>query len=172
MKAVVISDLHAHTEVWKSLPDYEERYEVSDLGRVRVKRTKKIRAQHLVPHHGYSQVVLWDGSSYKTFWAHRLVLLTFVGEPASECETLHLNGVRHDNRLVNLRWGTRTENLATRRIAYGVAHGNASLTPDLVRDIRNRLAKKQSKTQIAKELGVGYGAVRGVAEGRTWKHVQ
>jgi hypothetical protein len=41
---------------------------------------------------------------------HRLVLLAWVGPPPAGTEACHNNGMADDNRLVNLRWGTRSEN--------------------------------------------------------------
>ena len=36
---------------------------------------------------------------------------TFVGEPIEDMEVLHINGIPTDNRLSNLRYGTRTDNI-------------------------------------------------------------
>jgi hypothetical protein len=38
-------------------------------------------------------------------------MLTFVGAPPDGMEVLHNNGDPTDNRLENLRYGTRTENI-------------------------------------------------------------
>jgi hypothetical protein len=43
---------------------------------------------------------------------HRLVLLAFVGPCPAGHEVLHLNHQPADNRLENLRYGTRSENIA------------------------------------------------------------
>lgn len=46
----------------------------------------------------------------KTMLVHRLVLFAFVGEPQSDQVACHNNGIKTDNRLVNLRWGTDYDN--------------------------------------------------------------
>jgi len=42
---------------------------------------------------------------------HQLILKTFIGEPPEGMEVLHVNGDPSDNRLSNLRYGTRTDNI-------------------------------------------------------------
>ena len=52
-----------------------------------------------------------DEGKYKQFRVHRLVLQTF--KPIDNAENLfvdHINGIREDNRLENLRWVTLKEN--------------------------------------------------------------
>lgn len=41
---------------------------------------------------------------------HRLILLSFKGEPGPNQVSCHNNGIRTDNRPSNLRWGTVFEN--------------------------------------------------------------
>lgn len=101
------------TEVWRPIPGYERTYQVSDLGRVRsLKRAttsggiRKLR----VNRHGYVDVNLSQGNSTRTFTVHCLVMLAFVGERPDGYEIRHLNGEPTDNRLVNLAYGTATEN--------------------------------------------------------------
>lgn len=61
--------------------------------------------------HGYLFVILpKDGkSNYKQI--HRLVLETYIGKCPHGMECCHANGNRTDNRLENLRWGTRSNNM-------------------------------------------------------------
>lgn len=111
-------------EIWKDIPKYEGRYQVSDQGNVRslsrpvlcsgeVKgtyfscRKGRLLRPGKMPG-GHVSVALGKNNSQ---CVHRLVLLAFVGPAPDGCECLHANGVPHDNRLVNLRWGTRTENI-------------------------------------------------------------
>lgn len=59
---------------------------------------------------GYLAVCLRKGGRSSTVCVHRLVLETFVGLCPSGLESRHLNRDRHDNRLRNLCWDTRSSN--------------------------------------------------------------
>src|SRR6187551_3600251 len=114
-------------ERWKVIPgEYEGRYMVSNEGRVLSLLTDKI-LKPTVTKDGYHRFILTaEHSVQRTHLAHSLVLRTFVGPCPPKMEGLHGNGDGLDNRLTNLRYGTRREN-----IMDGIAHGthfNASKT--------------------------------------------
>lgn len=103
----------AHTKVTEDLPGEiwktvycSELHEVSNLGRVRRKDNKKLITGSLKD--GYLVVEIIKN---KKFRVHRLVKQTF--DPIENHETMivdHINGIRTDNRLENLQWGTEEEN--------------------------------------------------------------
>ncbi len=111
-------------EEWRSVVGHEGAYEVSDLGRVRSLtrgvhcvrrngepwlRTSPGRVLRAGPSlSGHLSVVVGKGN---TCAVHRLVLEAFVGVCPKGHEALHLNHNPADNRLVNLRYGTRSENI-------------------------------------------------------------
>ena len=65
---------------------------------------------------GYPAVTLSiPGRPTKRIRVHLLVLEAFKGPRPYRCEALHGNDIAYDNRAVNLRWGSRRENLADRR---------------------------------------------------------
>lgn len=117
------------TERWRSLPDYEGLYEVSDLGRVKSlsrldRKGRRVRGRLLsITTHpsGHKQVKLSRDGVYRQGKLHRLVLIAFVGPPPPACEVLHGDGDPANNRLSNLRWGSRSENLRD-RVRHGVHH--------------------------------------------------
>ena len=56
---------------------------------------------------GYRDVTI----NYKVYQVHRLVLETFVGQATEgKPQADHINRVRDDNRIENLRWVSRSEN--------------------------------------------------------------
>jgi hypothetical protein len=60
---------------------------------------------------GY-KVVSLGGRGGKKAYIHDLVLETFIGKRPEGKEACHINGEKSDNRLDNLYWGTRKENVA------------------------------------------------------------
>lgn len=106
------------TERWRRIPGYSM-YEASDAGRIRSYALSRPRILQGHVSRGYVKVKLISdaGKTYEHF-AHRLVLLTFVGPSPAGMECRHLNGKSQDNRLDNLRWGTPTENQMD-RIRHG-----------------------------------------------------
>jgi HNH endonuclease/NUMOD4 motif len=100
-------------EEWRSIPGYEGRYEVSTLGRVaslNYSRQKKRQILKPRPERGYQKVTLFKQHHLKQWKIHQLVMLAFVGERPTNLVTDHINRVKTDNRLVNLRYVSRSEN--------------------------------------------------------------
>ena len=97
-------------EQWKVIEEFP-RYEVSDLGRVRhTLRPHKILVL-TTDARGYKKITLYVNRVQKNRKVHRLVLITFVPNPLNLSDVDHINGDKGDNRLVNLRWASRSQNL-------------------------------------------------------------
>ena len=66
--------------------------------------------KHAVHWKGYHQVDLRRDGKRKMFSVHRLVAIHYIPNPDNKPEVDHINRIRHDNRLENLRWVTSLEN--------------------------------------------------------------
>lgn len=113
-----------------------------------------------------------DGHGYNIF-VHRLVLMTFVGPRPDGQECRHLNGDRTDNRLTNLVWGTRIENMQDRKRHgtddAGERGTRAKLTNDQVREIRRRYAAGGvTQTALAAEYGLSRPGMTNIVLGHTY----
>lgn len=94
-------------EQWKDCFGWEEDYEVSNLGRLRQKQSKKIFAG--TKKNGY----VFAHIHSNPYPMHRLVLQSFMPNENYQYLTVdHINGKRDDNRLENLRWATNQENIS------------------------------------------------------------
>ena len=89
-------------------------YEVSSAGEVR-RGEKVLKGNVMII--GYKGVTLVQGPQ---LLIHRLVALAFIPNPENKPEVDHINRIKTDNRVVNLRWVTHTENMAN----IGVRHNN------------------------------------------------
>lgn len=106
-------------ERWLPVVGYEGFYEVSDLGRARSlpRRTAKgLKGGRILKgsraESGHIAVMLSKHGSIRRRMVHQLVAEAFIGPRPLGQETRHLNDVPDDNRLVNLVYGTRSENAA------------------------------------------------------------
>jgi hypothetical protein len=139
------------TENWKAVPGHEGRYEVSDQGRVLSKRTNLFLKPNIM-NHGYACVHLYSGGKQsrvvKTI--HQLVALAFIPNSYNCREVNHKNFLRRDNRVENLEWVTRKEN-----VAHALAAGRRVYPEKRVRGID--LQSKETVTfesQIAAEIAI------------------
>lgn len=105
-------------ERWKPVVGFETMYEVSDQGRVRSYRRGGIRILKPGPKaSGHVSVALGRGNSYDV---HYLVLRAFVGPRPKGFECRHLNGNPRNNKLSNLEYNTRSQNIRDKKWHNGV----------------------------------------------------
>lgn len=125
---------------------------------------------------GYLAVELRNGVDIKRKYVHRLVLAAFVGPCPDGYECRHLNGVRHDNRLENLKWGTFAENQMD-RVKHGtdnrgVRNSQAKLDENKVRYIRDIYSQgNKTQTELALKFGVDSSVISEIVNRKLWKHV-
>ena len=110
-------------EVWKDIIGYEGKYQVSNLGRIK-SLARNIKGGHWNTNRwfsekilslckrgpGYLGVCLCENDKKKTYLVHRIVLQAFVDNTGNKPESNHIDGNKHNNRVDNLEWSTRSDN--------------------------------------------------------------
>lgn len=100
------------TEIWKDVP-YEnlDHYEVSNLGRVKVKATQKIKK--FSNNSIYLSITLSSMCKKinKCINIHRLVSLAFISNPNNYKVVNHIDGNKLNNHYTNLEWTTQSQNV-------------------------------------------------------------
>lgn len=96
-------------EVWKDIPGYEGSYQASTFGRIKSFLTNRILCQTIMQNNYLIVQLRKDGKTIHQY-VHRIVLLTFVPPESKRNQVDHINCIRFDNRIENLRWATCFEN--------------------------------------------------------------
>lgn len=109
-------------ENFKNIPGYEGYYMCSDQGNIKsleklhewngVIRTlpeRELKKQKTPQ--GYETINLSKKGVRKRYSVHELVLLTFIGPRPNKYDINHINCIKNDNRLINLEYCTRSENV-------------------------------------------------------------
>lgn len=106
-------------EIWKDVKDYEGKYQVSNLGRVKsliyknnannriYKREKILKLFH--DRNGYLRVDLKMGKR-KNAQVHRLVAIAFIDNTYNKPQVNHKDKNKENNKVENLEWVTNGEN--------------------------------------------------------------
>lgn len=148
-------------EIWKDVVGYENRYMVSNLGRVkRLPNGKGSNLKELIKStnrrskDGYVMITLPNGEKP----LHRLVAEAFIPNPYNKETVNHIDGNKLNNCVTNLEWATRHEQLqhayklGLKKPIRGSENVNSKLTDNDVAYIR-RVYKPRSKEFGAKALG-------------------
>lgn len=96
----------------KAIKGYED-YLVTDTGQVySLKSGKYMKLQK--NNKEYVTINLCKNGRHKNFLVHRLVAQAFIENPNNKIEVDHINRIKTDNRIQNLRWSDRDEQLGNR----------------------------------------------------------
>lgn len=148
-------------ELWREWPR-DPRILVSNMGNVvSYKRGFAYPLKVMHNNYGYQMVGVVHGS---TTFVHRLVAETWLDNPNHYKEVNHINGDKDDNRVENLEWVTRSENL---RHAHRTGLNKGSSTPIRIVETDEVF---ESQRECARRIGGSYKCISDCLRGRQSTH--
>lgn len=125
---------------------------------------------------GYFDVVLYRSDGKKVNKSiHSLVALAFFGARPAGLIVTHLNGIKTDNRVVNLSYRTHLDNSRDKVIhgtmVQGERHHKSKLTDEQIISAIGRFMTGELLTDIARDLGVASSTLASIKSGRTRKYL-
>jgi len=137
---------------------------------------------------GYRVLRLRVNGAYAAFLFHRLVAQYFLRKPAVGYDfVIHLNYVKEDNRLENLKWATKElvaehnkNSPAVKAYRKSMVDAKPNIKRGLkltliqVKQIKKTLAnpkRKLTHKQLAEKYGISEMAITRIKRGENWGHV-
>lgn len=164
-------------EIWKPIAGFEGCYEISNLGRVKslARVSKDGKQLRNVPERiliqaktNYPSVSLWKAGKLKVIKVHRLVATAFIDNPEAKPEVNHIDADRFNNKVSNLEWVTRQENVthahANGLVAVGEACSYSKLTDSQALDIKS--SRGVNQYELAKRYGVSQALISRIQLGK------
>lgn len=170
-------DVKDNDEIWKPVRGYEQRYEVSTKGRIRSLTTGKYMKGDPTKD-GYIRIQLWNGKTYKSRMAHRMVAEAFIPLPddINEYEVDHKDDNVTNNTVENLQWLTHKDNLEK---SFQRGHQSRLKKQIAQFDLNwNLIAVYESKNEACRQTGIRHagecviGYRYKTAGGYYWKYVE
>lgn len=131
-------------------------------------------------HLGYLYCDACSQGKTKRLAVHRLMMLAFVGPCPKGLEVLHIDGVKTNNILSNLRYGTHKENMQdmvkhghfVHPNCKGEEVGTSKLTEEQVRQIRSlHVPRKFPMRKLAEMFGVSRSNIKQIIRRTSWNHI-
>jgi muconolactone delta-isomerase len=170
-------------ETWKAL-DRNQNYEVSSDGRVR-ERARPVfnrgrvyskpprQIEPFIDPDGYAFVVIRKplGTGSEKIFVHRLVMEVFISKCPDDMTVDHIDRVRTNNAVSNLRYATKAEQTENRDLSRisGENSKFSKLKEADVEEIREMICSGSPDNIIAKKFSVSISAIRNIRLGKSWK---
>jgi hypothetical protein len=159
-------------EEWKTIEEWPD-YLISNEGNVMsYKRNKEIVLKPVMSIRGYLSVKLSHYGVRKMCKIHQLVLKHFGPPQPPNTTPDHINRVRNDNNIANLRWATAEQQHDNKISAKGESHGASKLTEAQAIEIKRRLQKPVNQAALGREYGISRQLIGSIKSGRKWAYLK
>jgi len=171
-------------EEWKPVLNYEDRYAVSNMGRVKKTSKKKndIKGQGYMlsrrgNNRGYPSVILSRYKQYKIKLVHVLMMESFCGPKAKGMTVNHKDGIKDNNFIGNLEYMTQKENinhadrLGLRKYVGGEKHGFSKFTEKEVLEMRKLRSYGCRTKTLMNKFNISEVHLSAIVNRRFWKHI-
>lgn len=148
------TDTELANEQWRDIEGYDGAYQVSDLGRVRSRKSGEWKVMRPGKNNnGYQQVDLCKDGKVKRFLIHRLVAQVFIpNDDETKTQINHINECKSENRVRNLEWCTARYNLTYKNIHY--RRNNPNYKRRKIKDLYRPDLSIQKNIELFKEQGI------------------
>lgn len=147
----------------------DEKYLVYSNGKI-----KGPRGKFLTPsiNFGYEQVSI----SGKTRKVHRIVCETFLPTDKQRPDVNHINGIKNDNRLVNLEWSNDSENIShafrTGLKTHVGENNTRNIIPSIyIQIIREAIQLGMNPKVLGEYFGVHKNTIYKIKYNENWSHI-
>lgn len=162
-------------EIFKDIIRFENKYQISNTGKVRNKKTGLI----LKPKYnqkGYQYVNLSVNKTKSIKWyIHRLVGFHFIPNPDNKPQINHIDGNPSNNVVENLEWVTNEENqrhaVLNNLHFQGETHKDSKFTNDSVKLLPDLIKIGFSLVELNKLTGVAIQNIQKIINGQTWRQL-
>lgn len=125
-------------EIWKPIEDFKEKYEVSNFGRIKNKKTNHIY-KNTNKNGDYFSIVLYDKKHKRSTRIHREVAKAFIPNPNNFSFVNHIDCNKQNNNVENLEWCTPSYN-----IKHAIKN-NCAMLEGINKYNKNKFSKKYGK---------------------------
>jgi hypothetical protein len=161
--------------VFREIPGWPE-YEINQDGLIRriapatgTRPGKQVKWNML--NNGYFKVALCRNCKSKEYLVHRLVAMTFIGDPTGK-DVCHYDGDKSNNSLENLRIDTRKGNMADQirmgKTPRGEKCGSNKYPTHVIKKVKEELAAGVSTAEIASKYNLPRPTIYGIKSGANW----
>lgn len=151
-----------------------EKYIITGLGEIiNIKSGRVMKFQD--NGNGYKKLTLTINGKQIQRYVHRLVAILYIDNPHNYVQVNHKNGIKSDNRAINLEWCTGSENQIhahkTNLKNNGDKLWNGKFSKKQIGQIKELKTKGMLQYKIAEKMQTTAGTISEILSGKRYKYI-